>query len=286
MRSFPEFIGGLPILTSKHYDAPSVLTPRNLLREARRQKQLPLEQVPKICVLDPDGDLVDYLRASKQTQRHDGWACYHTSLDTFAHAGTEYGIIGRTVGGSFSVLVAEELFESGCELLINISSAGQIIPLGPPPYVMLIEKALRDEGTSYHYLPPSTYCQLDPILKNVVMQDWNHAQVPLYVGASWTTDAPFRETEAMLEVGRAYEIYTVEMESAALYALGTARQKQIICFAYVTNLMGCREGDFEKGVENGSITNLQIIHQTAQNWLNWHARNNEIEIEIEIERLA
>ena len=53
-----------PILDHKHYDSPSVLTPESLLREARRQKALPLEQVPTICVLDPDGDLVDHLHTT------------------------------------------------------------------------------------------------------------------------------------------------------------------------------------------------------------------------------
>ena len=52
-----------PLLTHKHYDASSVFTPENLLREARRQKGLAFGQVPSICVLDPDGDLVDYLHA-------------------------------------------------------------------------------------------------------------------------------------------------------------------------------------------------------------------------------
>jgi len=48
--------GIAPILRDKHYGAPSVLTPANLLREARRQKDLPDGRVPRICILDPDGD--------------------------------------------------------------------------------------------------------------------------------------------------------------------------------------------------------------------------------------
>ena len=53
------------------------------------------------------------------------------------------------------MLVAEELFASGCRLLLSVTSAGQIAPSAAPPYFVLIERALRDEGTSYHYLPPS-----------------------------------------------------------------------------------------------------------------------------------
>src|ERR1700730_15419019 len=140
----------VPILMKKYYHEPSIFTPENLLREARRQKGLLEQPVPAICVLDPDGDLVDYLLATTQAKQHPTWACYHTTLLTWEQDGIEYGIIGRVVGASFSVLVAEELFVCGCQFLISITSAGQLVELGPTPYVVLIERALRDEGTSYH----------------------------------------------------------------------------------------------------------------------------------------
>ncbi len=74
-----------PLFASRDYEAPSMFTPQNLLREARRQKGLPLGTVPDVCVLDPDGDLVDHLRASDRLSPHHTWACYHTCLDTFMH---------------------------------------------------------------------------------------------------------------------------------------------------------------------------------------------------------
>ena len=255
-----------PITSNKRYDEASVFVPENLLREARRQKRLPEGMVPSICILDPDGDLVDYLSATKQAQVDDSWACYHTKLHTFKHNEIEFGIVGRVVGAPFAVLVAEELFACGCELLISITSAGQIVALGQPPYVVLIEKALRDEGTSYHYLPPAPYASLRPMLKASISNGWDHGRVPLYSGASWTTDAPFRETEAMIEWCREQGILTVEMEAAALYALAEARRYNIICFAHVTNSMGQIEGDFEKGEACGSRAALHVIEQTACLW--------------------
>ena len=82
-----------------------------------------------------------------------GWACYHSTMDQFDQGGLEAGIVGCAVGASYAVLVAEQLFASGCRLLLSITSSGQVTTLGPPPYFILIERALRDEGTSYHYLP-------------------------------------------------------------------------------------------------------------------------------------
>jgi purine-nucleoside phosphorylase len=132
--------------------------------------------------------------------------------------------------------------------------------------MILIERALRDEGTSYHYMLPSPFSYLHPALREMVCTHWDSTLVPLHVGTSWTTDAPFRETEEAIAACRELGILAVEMEAAALYALASARQKSIICFAHVTNSMGQTEGDFEKGQEQGSTTNLEVLSQTARVW--------------------
>ena len=113
-----------PLLQAKDYSAPSVFLPENLLREARRQKSLASENVPEICVLDPDGDIVRQLRAAGRATRSESWACYHTDLDIVDHGNQRFGIVGCAVGASFAVLVAEQLFASGCKLLISITSSG------------------------------------------------------------------------------------------------------------------------------------------------------------------
>ena len=95
------------------------------VREARRQKGLDTVQVPPVCLLDPDGDIVRRLRQARIATPFAPWACYHTELDVFDLGGHEVGIVGRAVGASFAVLVAEELFASGCRILVSLTSAGQ-----------------------------------------------------------------------------------------------------------------------------------------------------------------
>src|SRR3954449_9445336 len=154
-----------PNLSNKSPAAPSVFQPAALLREARRQKNLPAVDVPAaVCILDPDGDIVRRLRAEGSARPFDGWPCYHTRLDTFELAGQQAGIIGCAVGAPFAVLIAEELFASGCRLLLSLTSAGQIAPADQPPYFVIIDRALRDEGTSYHYAAPSDFGDADPQL--------------------------------------------------------------------------------------------------------------------------
>ena len=255
-----------PILARKHYVAPSVFTPESLLREARRQKQLGASAVPEICVLDPDGDIVRHLHRMRETRLCPSWACYHTELQTFRRDGQEYGIVECAVGAAFAVLIAEELFASGCRLLISVTSAGQILPVERPPYFIVIERALRDEGTSYHYLPPSEYSEADARLTAMALAALTADGVSVRAGATWTTDAPFRETQAAIAGAVEAGILAVEMEAAALYAFAKARDRSVICIAHVTNQMGQVEGDFEKGAADGAEESLKVISLIACRW--------------------
>ena len=241
-----------PLLDNKNPSSPSVFRPAALLREARRQKGLPNIDVPPICILDPDGDIVRRLRKEGRSKPFEGWPCYHTQLDAFELAGQTVGIVGCAVGAPFAVLIAEELFESGCRLLLSVTSAGQIVPAGPTPYFVIIDRALRDEGTSYHYAAASEYGEADAALVAMADNALKVAGLRAIVGPTWTTDAPFRETAEAIEAAQRRGILAVEMEAAALYTFAQARQAKVLCIAHVTNTMGQTAQDFEKGEADGT----------------------------------
>ena len=255
-----------PILDNKDPTAPSVFEPKALLREARRQKGLAAVDVPPVCILDPDGDVVRRLREAGQAKPFAGWPCYHTGLDTFSLGGRIVGILGCAVGAPFAVLVAEELFACGARLLVSLTSAGQIVPAGTPPYFVIIDRALRDEGTSYHYAVPAEFAEADPRLVAIAREALERKGLHAVVGASWTTDAPFRETAAAIERARAKGVLAVEMEAAALYAFARARGAAVLCLAHVTNTMGQAEQDFEKGEADGTADALAVLEAISAGW--------------------
>lgn len=248
-----------PILKHKDPSAPSVFHPAALLREARRQKQLADADVPPVCILDPDGDIVRRLRLEGRSRPFEGWPCYHTQLDTFTLAGRFVGIIGCAVGAPFAVLVAEELFACGCRFLLSLTSSGQITPMGAPPYFIIIDRALRDEGTSYHYAAPGVYAAADPALVGKAADALRGANQSVFVGPTWTTDAPFRETAEAIEAARSEGILAVEMEAAALYTFAKANRVAVLCLAHVTNTMGQSGDDFEKGEADGTADALAVL---------------------------
>jgi uridine phosphorylase len=245
---------------------PSVFVPENLLREARRQHGLPPGRVPTVCLLDPDGDIVRYLVDSGRARRSASWACYHTELWETDVDSLHLGIVGGAVGASFAVLVAEELFASGCELLLSMTSAGQIAPAIDVPCLILIERALRGEGTSFAYLPPALAVDADPGLVAAVAAALDATALRTRRGTTWTTDAPFRETRTALAAAASAGALAVEMEAAALYAFAAARQRPVLCFAHVTNALAVVDGDFEKGPSDGAEQALQVAGAAAHGW--------------------
>ncbi len=103
----------LPLFGHNYADEPVFLA-SNMLEAARIQKGLFPLKVPAGCLLDFDGELVDFLVTSGKAKLEPAWPCFHTRLYRWEVDGAEYGIIGGTVGASFAVLVAEELFALGC----------------------------------------------------------------------------------------------------------------------------------------------------------------------------
>jgi len=258
--------GPPPILRTKHPGDRSVFRPENLLREGRRQLGKSDGAVPRVCLLDPDGDIVRHLKREGLGQPCGSWACYHTELLEFAWEGAALGVVGFAVDAPFAVLVGEQLFASGCELLLSITSAGQIAPVGPTPCFVAIERALRDEGTSYHYLPPSDFSEVDGSLLEALKSAFEECAQPVHGGPTWTTDAPYRETEAAIAAAREAGVLAVEMEAAALYAFARASGNPVLCFAHVTNQMAVAEGDFEKGEAGGSRDALSLAAAVARRW--------------------
>lgn len=251
--------GEPPILRDKHHRTPSVFRPENLLREARRQKGTGAGAVPEVCLLDPDGDILRWLIADGMAEKSPHWSCYHTDLHVFQWKERRFGAIGNAVGASFAVLLAEQLFVSGCELLVSITSAGRIAPDLEPPCFILIDKALRDEGTSYHYLPPTEFSHIRPDVLARLDGAFDGLPFPVRRGATWTTDAPYRETEEAITANRVRGVLAVEMEAAALYAFAEAQGRPVVCFAHVTNQMAQQGDDFEKGEADGAIASLNLL---------------------------
>lgn len=248
----------LPILRHP-IGIPAAFTPESIIRAVQAQRGLPDVTVPSICVLDFDGDLTDKLLAARGARPYPQWACFHTPMAAFELDGRQYGIVPRTIGGPFAVLVAEQLFVSGARVVLGLTSAGRVSRGLPLPHVVVIDEAVRDEGTSYHYLAPARSVRAPEPLASALEAALRGFALPVARGLAWTTDAPYRETTDQLLQHAEDGVLAVEMQAASLFALAARKQLSIGVVAHVTNALDATGEPFHKGPDDADEQILRAM---------------------------
>ena len=130
-------------------------------------------------------------------------------------------------GGSPMVMeLAEELAAMGAKKMILMTWGGTLQTDLKPGDIIVCNRAIRDEGASHHYLPPSKYVDADAALVHELVSAIRTQGAQCTVGTTWTTDAPYRETREEVMQYQAEGVKTVEMESAGLFTAGQVRAVQ------------------------------------------------------------
>ena len=266
----------LPLLNHP-LDDPSAFTPEALVAAVRLARALPAEPVPGVCVLDFDGDLTDWLVAQGRVRPCPAWACFHTAMFQFEVDGRSCGIIPRTIGGSYAVLIAEQLAVSGAKVILGLTSAGRVDPDLPIPSLVVATSAIRDEGTSYHYLPAAGTVDAPVALAQALFAELQALGLPTAQGQVWTTDAPYRETRAQLAGYAAAGVAAVEMQAASLFAFAAARGAAVGIVAQVSNAVDYSGQPFDKGQDIDSHAVLEGMCRAGHRLLSANGKGGDVE---------
>jgi uridine phosphorylase len=138
------------------------------------------------------------------------------------HRGVPLVVMHAGIGAPAAVFLFEDLIARGCTRIVACGGAGALIDLalGHP---VVISAAVRDEGTSFHYVPPGRELDADPDGVAALSRALQEREVPFEVGKTWTTDGVYRETRSRVDRRRAEGCVTVEMEASALIAVARFR---------------------------------------------------------------
>lgn len=126
------------------------------------------------------------------------------------------------LGAPAAVQILDWLIGRGVRSVICAGSCGALVPL-PENTFLIPAMALRDEGTSYHYLPPARFVEIPMQARSIIQQVLTAKGLKCTECVTWTTDAFFRETKEMVALRREEGCSTVEMECAALAACAQFR---------------------------------------------------------------
>ncbi|UMG91392.1 nucleoside phosphorylase [Nocardioides sp. TF02-7] len=181
--------------------------------------------VPEACVITFFGDVVDRLVTQRGARvlAENRWEDGPHPLLEVEHDGQRLAVLRSGVGAPLAGGLLEEVIATGCRYFVVCGGAGSLhadLTLG---HVVVVSSALRDEGTSFHYLPPGRRVEADPAARRTLEAVLTSRQLPFVSGLTWTTDAPYRETPGKVAARRAEGCLTVEMEAAALVAIARFR---------------------------------------------------------------
>lgn len=185
----------------------------------------PAPDVPEHCVVCFFQDVIDPLVASQRLHRI---ATLRSEIGAhpvyvLAHNGRTLALFHPGVGAPLAAGLLEEAIALGCRSFVACGGAGVLDATLALGHIVIPTAAVRDEGTSYHYLPPSREVAPSRVAVTAIERVLRQRGAPYVAGKTWTTDAIYRETAAKVARRRAEGCLTVEMEAAAFFAVAQFR---------------------------------------------------------------
>jgi uridine phosphorylase len=202
-------------------------------------------EMPAVAVACFFGDVVDRLAAEQEARlvthltaehgRHAVWA--------IEHHGRELAFYQPGLGAPLAAGFFEEVIDYGCSVVVACGGCGALDPDLALGHVVVVGAALRDEGTSYHYLPPDRTVVADPEIVELLEELLTERAIPFRTGTTWTTDGFYRETRGKVARRRAEGCITVEMEASALLAVARFRGVRFGQLLYAGDSLAGEEWD-------------------------------------------
>lgn len=185
--------------------------------------------VPEHCVISFFREVNEKIIAEKPAKVvvPNRWEDGKHPIYEIAHNGRRLAFFHPGVGAPIAAGLLEEAIAFGCRKFVMVGGAGALIKELTVGKLILVESALRGEGLSYHYIPPGREIKAQPDVVAALRATLEVRGIPFVSGKTWTTDAPYRETQSMIDACRAEGCLTVEMEAASLMAVAQFRRVQL-----------------------------------------------------------
>lgn len=193
---------------------------------------VPRRDVPECAVVCFFNDVVTKLSADarecfKLRAEHGTHVVYELE-----HEGNRLAFFQPGVGAPLAAAFLEQAIARGCRRFAVCGGAGALLPELVLGHVVVPTAAVRDEGTSYHYLPPSREVEADPAAVHTVTDLLAERDVPFITGKTWTTDGVYRETRTRTARRRDQGCVVVEMEASALFSVAQFRKVPLAYLLY------------------------------------------------------
>ena len=243
---------------ARKYGDKAVIEPDRVIQERKRIGLHPSCPVPAGAIMCYDTAFWNWVCATPGFVECDGWlkgAYLVPCSDSWVLVLKVPGF-----GASTAVMTLEELAAFHIKKFVNLGTAGGLQQDMNVGDIVLCDRAIRDEGTSHHYLPAEKYAYACTERTEHLSTAFEKKGIEYRKGTSWTTDAPYRETINELRQYRADGVATVEMEVSALFAVGAYRGVGVSSILVISDILS--EEDWHQGYH--SAEKLEGLKKTFE----------------------
>ncbi len=189
------------------------------------RKVYPPIDMPEHCVITFFGEVVAKVRDEHKAKiiHSSRWESGMVYIYEMNHNGRRVAFGQSPVCAASAVAFLEEAIARGCRKFIVCGGAGVLDSEIARGKIIVPKTAVRDEGTSYHYLPPAREVSAHPEAVAAIEATLKEKKVEYIISKTWTTDGIFRETPRKVKLRREEGCVAVDMEAAAFFAVAQFR---------------------------------------------------------------
>ena len=225
------------ILTEFDPNKLAVINPHDLLQ--------PIEGMPKVAVTCYAKETFERMLAGFEAEQIAATSTANGIIPVYKviYKGVEIALFMMGVGAPASAAMMEDIYQLGAEKIIIFGTCGVLEKSIDDCAIIIPNSAMRDEGTSYHYVPASDEIPVNEKYMSVFMGMLDELQIKYTVGKTWTTDAIYRETADKIKRRKEQGCICVDMECSADAAVAQFRGKDLVQFFYAADNLDAEEWD-------------------------------------------
>lgn len=154
----------------------------------------------------------------------------------------EIGLGRFWIGAPAVAMTLEEVIACGAKTIFEVGLSGGLQAFLQPGDIIVATKAIRDEGTSYHYLPPEVKVESSTRLRERLVKHLNEKNIKHFVGPVWSTDGVYRETRSKFRKFKNAGTLVVNMETSPIFAVAKCRNVEVASAQVISDILTETDG--------------------------------------------
>ena len=218
----------------------AIITPLDFIRYVAENRKIPMDTVkaPQRLLTTYQRSAYEYVKKLINGKPINWWTYGESQPFCIGQFNdVEIGLARFWVGAPAAVMTLEEIIVCGTKIVFEVGLSGGLQNFLKPSNIVVVTEAIRDEGTSYHYLPPKVKVESSTRLRDRLVRKLNRKNIEHFVGSVWSTDGVYRETHAKFRKFRKTGVLCVDMETSAIFAVAKYRNIEAASAQVISDIL-------------------------------------------------